>query len=259
MTKKPPSRRESASAVVSETPSPHPPRLSRAPRRFLSCADILRAFISGISPALTRASYTDARTREERMEELDFVAEDFLASPRDHSHLPRRKTRLPRPRRRRNPSRRRLARIFPPTTPRRFFPPATPRRFFPGRRAWSRGTRATRVPSRPDPARRTRRASSPRRSPSTSATRDWRANATGARRARRRPATWRPPTEPSRARWACAVASPCSRRTRGARRRARRRDPLATRHDSFSQSSRRRRRCAPSRNWVCCRACITAW
>ena len=50
-------------------------------RRFLSCADILRAFISGIHPALTRASYTDSLTREQRMEELDAVAEDFLASP----------------------------------------------------------------------------------------------------------------------------------------------------------------------------------
>ena len=55
---------------------PHPPT-----RRFLSCADILRAFISGIHPALTRASYTDSLTREKRMEELDAVAEDFLASP----------------------------------------------------------------------------------------------------------------------------------------------------------------------------------
>jgi CBS domain-containing protein len=59
-----------------DAPPPHPPT-----RRFLSCADILRAFISGIHPALTRASYTDALTREQRMEELDAVAEDFLASP----------------------------------------------------------------------------------------------------------------------------------------------------------------------------------
>ena len=59
-----------------DAPPPHSPT-----RRFLSCADILRAFISGIHPALTRASYTDSLTREQRMEELDAVAEDFLASP----------------------------------------------------------------------------------------------------------------------------------------------------------------------------------
>ena len=60
-----------------DAPPPHP----KPTRRFLSCADILRAFISGIHPALTRASYTDSLTREQRMEELDAVAEDFLASP----------------------------------------------------------------------------------------------------------------------------------------------------------------------------------
>lgn len=60
-----------------DAPPPHP----KPTRRFLSCADILRAFISGIHPALTRPSYTDSLTREQRMEELDAVAEDFLASP----------------------------------------------------------------------------------------------------------------------------------------------------------------------------------
>ena len=45
---------------------------------FLSCLDILHAFVDGLDPALTRGSYVASRTREQRMAELDLVAEDFL-------------------------------------------------------------------------------------------------------------------------------------------------------------------------------------
>ena len=44
--------------------------------------DILHAFMCAIEPALTRAraGYVARLTREQRMEELDGVAQDFLAS-----------------------------------------------------------------------------------------------------------------------------------------------------------------------------------
>lgn len=45
---------------------------------FVSCLDMLHAFMGGIDPALTRRSYTERLTREQRMEELDAVAEEFL-------------------------------------------------------------------------------------------------------------------------------------------------------------------------------------
>ena len=45
---------------------------------FLSCLDILHAFVDGLDPALTRGSYVASCTREQRMSELDLVAEDFL-------------------------------------------------------------------------------------------------------------------------------------------------------------------------------------
>lgn len=45
---------------------------------FLSCLDILHAFVDGLDPALTRGSYVASCTREQRMTELDLVAEDFL-------------------------------------------------------------------------------------------------------------------------------------------------------------------------------------
>jgi CBS domain-containing protein len=45
---------------------------------FLSCLDILHAFVDGLDPALTRGSYVASRTREQRMAELDLIAEDFL-------------------------------------------------------------------------------------------------------------------------------------------------------------------------------------
>ena len=48
---------------------------------FLSCLDILHAFIASIDPSLTRAGYVERLTREQRMSELDSVAEDFLAAP----------------------------------------------------------------------------------------------------------------------------------------------------------------------------------
>ena len=47
---------------------------------FLSCLDILHAFVDGLDPALTRSSYVQSRTREQRMAELDSIAEDFLSS-----------------------------------------------------------------------------------------------------------------------------------------------------------------------------------
>ena len=48
---------------------------------FLSCLDILHAFIASIDPSLTRAGYVERLTCEQRMSELDSVAEDFLAAP----------------------------------------------------------------------------------------------------------------------------------------------------------------------------------
>jgi len=42
--------------------------------------DILHAFMCAIDPALTRAGYVARLTREQRMEELDGVAQDFLTS-----------------------------------------------------------------------------------------------------------------------------------------------------------------------------------
>ena len=45
---------------------------------FVSCLDILHAFVDGLDPALTRRSYVARTTREQRMTELDLVAEDFL-------------------------------------------------------------------------------------------------------------------------------------------------------------------------------------
>ena len=45
---------------------------------FVSCLDILHAFVDGLDPALTRRSYVARTTREQRMSELDLVAEDFL-------------------------------------------------------------------------------------------------------------------------------------------------------------------------------------
>ena len=45
---------------------------------FMSCLDILHAFIDGLDPSLTRQSYITSRTREQRMAELDNIAEDFL-------------------------------------------------------------------------------------------------------------------------------------------------------------------------------------
>jgi len=49
--------------------------------RFLSCLDILHAFLDGIDPSLARSSYAARLPRESRMEELDAVAEEFLAAP----------------------------------------------------------------------------------------------------------------------------------------------------------------------------------
>ena len=45
---------------------------------FVSCLDILHAFVDALDPALTRRSYVASRTREQRMAELDVIAEDFL-------------------------------------------------------------------------------------------------------------------------------------------------------------------------------------
>ena len=47
----------------------------------MGCLDILHAFIASIDPALTRPGYVASLTREQRMSELDGVAEDFLAAP----------------------------------------------------------------------------------------------------------------------------------------------------------------------------------
>lgn len=45
---------------------------------FVSCLDILHALVDALDPALTRRSYVASRTREQRMAELDVIAEDFL-------------------------------------------------------------------------------------------------------------------------------------------------------------------------------------
>ena len=45
---------------------------------FVSCLDILHAFVDALDPALTRRSYVASRTREQRMAELDVIADDFL-------------------------------------------------------------------------------------------------------------------------------------------------------------------------------------
>ena len=45
---------------------------------FVSCLDIVNAFVDALDPALTRRSYVCTRTREQRMAELDVIAEDFL-------------------------------------------------------------------------------------------------------------------------------------------------------------------------------------
>ena len=54
---------------------------------FASCLDITHAFIDGLDPALCRSSYTDGLTREQRMAELDGIAEDFLSSHLTKIHL----------------------------------------------------------------------------------------------------------------------------------------------------------------------------
>ena len=41
---------------------------------FVSCLDILNAFVDALDPALTRRSYVCSRTREQRMAELDVIA-----------------------------------------------------------------------------------------------------------------------------------------------------------------------------------------
>ena len=53
---------------------------------FISSFDIIAGLIAGSDPSLFRQSYNSTRTLEQRMEELDAVAEDFYASPVSKLH-----------------------------------------------------------------------------------------------------------------------------------------------------------------------------
>ena len=146
------------------------------------------------------------------------------------------------------------------------FSPATPRRFFLARdaregRRRARGSEGP-PPERPvpaDPARRTRRASSPppltvdQRDARLESERNW--SATCASTPGDVASTDRAVTRARRVRSRRRRVRAAAGRRRP-RRRARRRDPLATRHDSFSRlvasTPSVRSRTPPSRNWVCC-------
>ena len=185
MTKKPPPRRESASAVVSETPSPHPPtRPSRA-----SQVPLVRGYArsSPASPPRSPARVVHRRAHPRRANGgARFRRRGFLASP-----LATIRT---------FPDGKLVSRghvddatlldvvshgFFHPRRREGFFHPRRREGFFHPRRREGEDARVVpRDPSdaRPGPARpgatHATRVEPPRRSPSTSATRDWRANAT---------------------------------------------------------------------------------